>query len=262
MPVILWRPQEPGEEVVVTDAVSLTALDIIKSAFGILNVYMPGEEPSANDAQDARRRLNMLVGSLAQQSLSIPTVTREVFDIVANQSSYTIGEDGNFDTTKPPNQSSIVGAGLILTASTPDVEIQLPLLTDQSYQFEASKPMTSGQPQFVYYRPTYASALGTIYLLPIPDTSTNDLALYMRKPIVTFAALDTAYYFPDGYEEMLVYNLARRLAKPYGREVDADLMDMATKSLAVIKRANTTMSDLPNDFARGCWYDINSDTVR
>jgi hypothetical protein len=262
MPLILWRPQFVGEEVTTTDAISLTALDIIKSAFGILNVYMPGEEPSANDAQDARGRLNWMIGQWRQQSLLVPAAVREVFDIEEDQASYTIGDDGDFDTDKPPNQSSIVGAGLILTTGDPDSEIPLGIMTDQAYQAWPVKALTSAQPQFVYYRPTYASGLGTVFLLPIPDNATNDLALYIKRPISTFSALDTAYYFPDGYAEALVYNLARRLAKPYGREVDADLMDMATKSLAVIKRANTTMSDLPNDFARGCWYDINSDTVR
>jgi hypothetical protein len=234
--------------------VSTTAATIIADAFGILNVFMAGEDVPPAIANDALRRLNMMIGSWAQQSLTVPAISREVFDLVAGQGGpsnpYTIGAAGNFVTPRPPNQSSIVGAGLLLTTSSPVVEIPRAVITDDAYQAIQVKELGSALFTYVYYNPTYTADLGTINLWPVPNIVTNDLVLYLERAIAEFADLTTVYRFPPSYDEALMYNLARRLAKPYGREVDEDLMVSATTSLMILKRANFKLSDLANDFAR------------
>ncbi len=244
-----------------------TASTIITSAFGLLNVFQPGEGVPAPDGQDALSRLNLMMGSFAQQRLTIPVTAREVFDMTAGKGSpsdpYTIGTGANLNTDRPPNQNSVVGAALLLTSSDPDVEVPLPVLTDQAYQAIPVKDLTSAQPTSLYYRPTYATTdFGSVFLWPVPNIATNDLVLYLQKPLTKFGALTTSYYLPDGTEEMLVYNLMRRLAMPYGRTVDEEMRDLAQSTLAIVKRANTVMSDLPNDFAfnrRGA-YNIQAGT--
>jgi hypothetical protein len=238
-----------------------TALTLITDSFGLLNVFLPGEDIPAADAQTGLRTLNRLIGSWAQQHLTIPSITRTVVDLVANQASYTVGTGGDIDILRPPNQANIQGASLLYPSTTPTVETPLGILTDDGYRLWPLKDATAALPSVLYYNPTVSDTFGTIYLLPIPDNSTYDLALYCEQQLSTFADLSTTYAFPDAYAEALVYNLARRLAKPYGRDVDADLMDMANRSLAIVKRSNFKMLDLGNYFGSAAAYDINSDRI-
>lgn len=239
-----------------------TALTLIVDSFEELSVFQPGESVPDADAQTGLRYLNRLIGSWNQQSLTVPAESREVFSLVANQGTYTVGSGGDLDTTRPPNQQSVLGASLILTASNPTIEIPLTLLTDDAYQGLTPKGLTSGQPIACYYSPTFSSLFGTLILWPIPDTAANTLALYLSKPLTAFADLTTTYAFPPGYEEALVLNLARRLAKPYGREFDPDLKERADQALTVIKRANVRFSPMTNYFGSSPrWYDFLSDQV-
>lgn len=93
---------------------SITALAIINAAMDDVGVRSQGETLGGADAQDALRRLNNLVRSWSIQSLTIPYVNREVFPIVANQNTYTIGPGGDLETDRP---LELAGAGLLLNAS-------------------------------------------------------------------------------------------------------------------------------------------------
>ncbi len=193
-----------------------------------------------------------MIGSWAQQNLTIPTIAREVFPLIANKGGpsnpYTIGIGGNLNTARPPNQSSISGVGLLLNTSSPVVEIPRAMLTDDAW--EAVQVKELGNPLFtdLYYNPTYTSNLGTINLWPVPDGSQNtSLVLYLQKALTAFADLTTEYDFPPAYEEAMVYNLCRRIAKPWGATLDADVLNMASTSLSLIKRSNVKLTDLPTD---------------
>ena len=232
---------------------AITANTVIQAAFSRLNVYLPTETPSAANANFALGELNRMVGGWSQRgALMIPVVARETFDLTANKGGpsnpYTIGTGGNFNTPRPPNQHSVTAASLILTDSDPDVEIPLGIYTDDAYNAVAIKELTSAQPTGLYYNPTYTTTeLGTINLWPVPDNATNDLALYLQKPLTRFAALATSYYVPEGVDDALVYNLERRLAGPFGRILSADDQALAVSSLSVVKRSNVKLSDLATD---------------
>jgi hypothetical protein len=228
---------------------SLTGLQAVTAAFALGNVFLPDEPIPAPDAQAALGFLDRMLGGWAQIRGTIPVVAREVFALVANQTSYSIGVGGDFNTARPPNQLSLTGASLVLTASTPPTEVPLTLFTDDQYQGITAKGLTSSQPTGLWYSPTFATGLGTIYPWPIPNVATNTLALYLEKAIAAFGDLTTAYTLPPGYDDAIIYNLWRRLAKPWGRTVDADDVQMATSTLLTVKRANVKMSDLQNDFA-------------
>jgi hypothetical protein len=244
---------------------SITGLGVITQAFNVLNVFMPGEPIPPAQSSRALSFLNLMMGSWAQQALTVPSIAREVFTLTAGKGGpsnpYTIGIGANLNTVRPANQSSVVGAGLNLNASSPVVEIPRDVLTDSAYQRIQIKELQNALFTSVYYNPTFATTgFGTVNLWPVPNTSMNDLVLYLEKAITSFADLTTTYEVPPGYEEALVYNLARRLAKPWGQTVDADLAEMAIESRKIIKRKNLKMIDLENDFAkdpRG-GYNINT----
>lgn len=246
---------------------AVTGAQIVGDAFSLLNVFLPGESVPANDGSLALRFLNDLLSEWAQRPTMIPVVARERFDLTANQGGpdnpYTIGDGGDFDTTKPANQNSIVSANLILTATSPEVRVPLSPYTNQGYAANQLPGMTSGQPTSFYYEPTYQGDLGTFYLWPVPDVSTNDLELFIEQAIAQFANLTTTYYVPDGLPRALKYNLADALQVPYGRELSQKAERIAVSSLGTFKRSNTTLSDLMNDAyvfsqGRGTLYNIQT----
>jgi hypothetical protein len=65
---------------------------------------------------------------------------------------------------------------------------------------------------------------------------------------------------------MLGYNLAVRLSAPFSRPLPDEVARLAVKTLANIKRQNTPVVDLGNDFAGlnvSRWgYNIQSDSSR
>lgn len=247
---------------------ALTAQQIITDALADLNIYQTGETIASADAADALRRLNGLIGQWAQSPLTVPAIERFVAPLQSGKggttSPYTIGVGGDLATPRPANQASVVGAGLLLNATIPPVEIRRGLLTDDGWKALRLKDLTSTLFTSVYYRPDTADDLGTIFLWPVPTDLTNSLVLYLAGMLSTFADLTTSYSLPPGYASALHTNLALELAIPYGRAISADLRAWALKTLATIKRGNVVLSDLANDFAglggqgRGGRYNIQT----
>lgn len=243
-----------------------TAQNLANAAFGILGVYSPSETVSSADASYALGALNDLLSEWSQRSSHIPFVARERFDLVANQGGpttpYTIGSGGNFNTDRPSNQQSILGANLILTATSPEVRVPLGLMTDDAYFSNPLPGTTSTQPTGLYYNPTYASGLGAIYLWPVPTSSTNDLELLLEKSVAQFANLSTSYQLPDGLPRALQYNLAVALEPLYPGYLTPTARQIAVSSLGVFTRSNLKLTDLANDATfsgrRRTLYNINT----
>jgi hypothetical protein len=90
---------------------SFTANDVITPAFADCGLIAENDTLEAAQAQDGLARLNRFISQLKTQEFSVPFIGREVFEITANQNTYTIGPGGDFDTQRP---QLIRGAGLIL----------------------------------------------------------------------------------------------------------------------------------------------------
>ncbi len=246
---------------------STTANALIAGAFGFLNVYAVDEAIPADAAADGLARLNRLVGGWAIRSGPIPARARVVTALIANRGStaspYTIGTGGSINTPRPATPARVTGAAILYTASTPNVERAVPVLTEQQWDALATKADTSTEFQAVYYDPTITAGLSAVLLWPVPTVATNSLVLYLDQMVAEFADLTTSYTFPPGYDEALEANLARRLATPYGRALDAETARLAVSSLQAIGRANHGLVDLPNELATigartggGAGYDI------
>lgn len=245
---------------------TVTATELASAAYQLLNVLMPGEPMSAAMGEATLGTLNRLISQWRQRQLFIPITARERFDMTANKGGpttpYTIGPGGDFDTERPPNQNSLVSANLILTATSPEVRVPLGIYSTQAYFANQLPGMSNSQPTALFYNPTYADNLGSIYLWPVPDTATNDLELFLLKPLAAFDDLTTEYDLPDGADDALVYQLAKRLAGPNGRTMTPSDLQLAAESLGAFKRSNMQLSDLMNDAtwaqSRRTLYNINS----
>lgn len=158
--------------------------------------------------------------------------------------------------------SPAAGSPTVQAYSGVPTEIPRTVITDDAYQAIQLKTLTNAQFTNVYYNPT--QPYGAIWLWPIPSTDANQLILYLQTQFAGFADLTTDYSYPDvpGYAEMLEYNLALRLASPFGRTVPPDIMDFARRSVGLVKRQNYKLSDLQIDPAltgnRMGGYNINT----
>lgn len=88
-----------------------TAIDICNSAAELIGVRAQAETLSADDAQSLLHRLNAMVSGWRTQFGTVVSIDRQVFPLIANQQTYTIGLGGDFNIPRP---MTIVGAGLLL----------------------------------------------------------------------------------------------------------------------------------------------------
>src|SRR6187402_514984 len=89
----------------------ISALTIIRSSLGDLNVLGKGESPDASDAQDCLSRLNNMVAGWRTQYGTVTAIERMIFALVSDKQTYTIGPGGDFDVPRP---MTVSGAGLWL----------------------------------------------------------------------------------------------------------------------------------------------------
>lgn len=226
----------------------LVAVNLITNAFVTIGVLGAGDVADGSLIQDGFRRLNNMMGQLAIQPKTIPVTAREVFTLTSGKggpgNEYTIGPGGDFNTSRP---ATLLGAGLLLGGSSPTLEIPRAVITDDGWQNIRIKDLQSPLFTDVYYNTTFANGLGTINLWPVPNTAANSLVIYRQQQLGVFPSLTATYYVPNGYDEMLEYNLAVRLAGPYRRTLPPYVQQMAIESLAIAKRANYRLVDLPQD---------------
>jgi hypothetical protein len=196
-----------------------TARDIIKKAMQKIGVLVKQEDPSADEVNDALSSLNAMLSSWSNRSLLVYARVWESFPLVANQSDYTIGTGGNFNTTRP----IFINECHVRQGST-DYSVQV--IDDNAYNAIAFKNL-SGIPEFVNFDNAFPLAKLRFYLVP-----TGGLTFYMssEKELSQFT-LDDTVNLPAGWERALIYNLAMEIAPEYGLQISPDLRDTADKAL-------------------------------
>ena len=224
--------------VVTTSSRITTVNDIINGALRLLQVKSPDVDLTADEANDALESLNMMLDGLSNESLMLYHVTKETFNLVSGQQSYTIGTNGDFDTTRP---IAIEQATVKITNT--DWPIQS--LAYDDWSAIRLKTLVANYAQYLYLDATYP--LGNVYFYPVPTTPATTVTLYMRKPLENFDRLTQELNLPKGYARMLKYNLAVELAPEYQTDPGQVVMKIARDSKADLKRTNKRPITLQND---------------
>jgi hypothetical protein len=212
-------------------------------------VLDPDDTMTATQGRQGLRALNMMTGLWSLMPTTSPVTSREVFDLVANQGGpdnpYTIGPSGDFDTTRP--QSILAASYLQYPGTAQEIEVPRAVITTDAWQQISVKQLSNTLFTCLYYSPTYADDLGSIFLWPIPDNADYDLVLYRSAQISRFPSLSATIDLPEGTEEAIQMNVTVRLAPYYEKSASQDVKDFARNSLAAIMRNNLPLSDLPTD---------------
>lgn len=220
-------------------------------AYTDIGVLGANQTISAAQGQQALTLANRMLKAWSVQPLTIPVVKRHVFDTVVGKGSptnpYTVGPSGDLDMKRPNLLRA--AAELQNSGTANEVEIPRAILTWEAYALTQVKRITNPLATGFYYEPSFTDGFGRLFLWPIPSETTYKLVLYADDQLDEFDGLDVDLDLPPAAEEAIQYNLAVRLFPGYAvpAEVKSDVRRLAMDALAVFKRSNTKLVDLPTD---------------
>lgn len=180
------------------------------------------------------KKANHMVDLWAADRLTVYRSQRkDGLDLVSGTASYTIGAGATWNVARP---LWIDGAGIIVDPSaTYPVELAIQVFTKRQWQEILVKTIRSKLPQGIWYDRTFAN--GTVYVYPVPNSSTPDIVLYVPIAVAEFSALTDTISLPPGYRMALVANLAVLMCAGL-REVPSAVGVLATMSLGQLKGVN------------------------
>jgi hypothetical protein len=225
----------------------MTLLELLTSSLRAIGVKNPGVTLTAEEVDDAKEILNLMLDLWSAEGLMVYASTRESFSLVNGQEAYTIGTGGNFNTDRP---IQILNAyiGESGAADTP-VEI----IGANQYQGIWLKE-TPGKPDKLNFLGTMP--LGTIYIYPSPD-SAYTIYLDSLKPLTDITVLTSTISLPPGYEAALQSNLAVNLAPEYGRDPSQLVLKAAMESKKALMNLNAASRIDPVNLQYGDYSDYS-----
>mgnify|MGYP003657610598 CR=1 FL=1 len=235
-----------------------TARDLIEGAFRLIGVYESGENPSADEMNDALYSLNELKDTLNLSNLMSYDTLSATYPFVGNQASYVLGLAGDFNIAIPPVEITKVTIRDINNA----LDLPCTILTSADYADIILKDLESQIPFCVLINQE-ANNTKTLIFWPVPTSASYGVTIYYQTFVGTFA-LDTTIVLPPGYKRMFRYNLATEIAAEYGIPVSSDIDTKAKDSLADVKRQNLIPQTIGvdrsipsgNNRNRSSYYDV------
>lgn len=240
-----------------------TVRDLVRDSLLTIGAIGSGENIPADAMADAIRSLNRMLGSWSVDGFLIYQYVREVFQLTAGKADYTIGLEGDFDTTRPVqiSEASSSDANVIVTELTPFIpgdpmadpptedipatysteirsviETPVRILTLTEWAQIPDKRIQSQYVSCLYQHGT--NPLEKISVYPVPSVA-SALVLYTQKALLSSSSPNTVLNLPPGYEEALMYGLAGRLCPQYGKQMTPEVAAVANEAVANIKRQNT-----------------------
>lgn len=212
----------------------MTYLELISRSMRLIGVLASGETPSSPDANDAFTSLNAMLDNYSTQSLIVLSRVSESLSLVANQSVYQWGVGApDFTTARPQKIEDINWSQ---TSGTTTVQLPIEIITQDQWAAIQSKTITSSLPTRMW--PQYLYPYMKMNFWPVPSAS-GTVVVWSWKPLSAVATLGTTVALAPGYEDMLTYNLAIRLAPEYGKTPSEIVLALAISSKADVKRMNT-----------------------
>jgi hypothetical protein len=197
-----------------------TARDIIKAALRKIHVLGRGAPLNANDANEALDELNNMMASFSVEGAVTFQEIKETFSLQNNKEQYTVGSGQDFDT----EAFTQITACYVTQGST---DYSVSSFDEKDYARIAQKTVGGSVPNIYYYDDNFPIA--NVFLYPVPSASTT-ITFYSRKPLASFANLDGSIDFPPQYRDMLIYNLAIRLASEYEKTPLPQVSELAAST--------------------------------
>lgn len=232
----------------------ITARNIFYNGYSSAGmVELEGSFLNPDQEEDARQLYGMMVLSWSAEGYYVPHISRELFNLVANQSAYTIGPAANWVIDPMPRE--IDRAGVVLTTQTVTAagppEYEMKILTVDEWRLWTLKGQTTNFPWCLWYEKA-GPPNGIVHVVYVP-TDANKVALYLERPIQPIAAQPSIGGQPPNYStvtldlrpefvEAIINNLALRILRrrPGKSQLDArareDLKEAAMSGMRLISR--------------------------
>lgn len=204
-----------------------TPRDLIKGSLSLIGAIGAGENIDGEEAGDLFARLNRMISGWSTQGALIFADTQISKVLTANVGSYTIGTGGAINTPRPISiKTAFYRSG--------DVDTPIEVVDEYKYNLVSTKA-SQGGPDWLYYKTDHP--LGTIKLWPVPPAAYT-LFMDVEAPLIAFTNLAQIISLPEGYEEAIEYNYAKRISGIYGKTLTMEQDEIARDTLGNIKRAN------------------------
>ena len=211
-----------------------TALELIRSALNVTNILFDGEDPDANTGKAARLQLNSMLDSWTADKLAIYAERNDIFTLVPGTATYTVGPTGAWVMPRP------VEITAAQTRYTSINEQPLQIVSNDSYNQIRTKGITNSVQYVMGFLPSYPNASVSFY--PTPSAA-NPVRVTSKVQFDSATSMTQIIDLPPGYQEAIIYNLAYRIATSMNKPMSDAALDMATRSLALIKSNN--LEDTP-----------------
>lgn len=212
---------------------AVTVQNLIKSSLRLIGVLSVGEEPTAQENQDALQVLNDMIDSWSNENLMIFHKVLQTQTLTADQQVYTAGSGGDFNITRPMKIEDPI---IRLTNGADSNDYPLKVISQKEWSLITEKNTDADIPQLLFYEDNFP--LGNVYLWPKPN-SAKTLLFYSWEPLTTYSDLTTTLSLPPGYQRALRYNFALELAPEYGVQASQEIVGIAMESKGLLKVKNS-----------------------
>jgi len=222
--------------------------DIINEAFLDLGVITVNETISSAMQADAFMRLNQLLDSLNAEGLLVPQQVTQTFatgvgGLQAGVTAYTLGSGGTLPTTGSLRAMKVTAwrafyGGVLHSGG------RVLSLAEFGEQAKQELGQVTAIPLIVGADTSYP--LINVRVFPPPSSTPGSLELAYYTPIAQFALVSSSITLPQGFEDMLHWNLARRLYAQYPRPSNMQMIwDMAERTKAALMIQNAMAAPQP-----------------
>lgn len=236
-----------------------TPAEMIALALVDAGIYGQSQTASAEDTNNAFRRLNWMISQFARKRWLVYHLIDVAFTTTGAES-YTVGSGGNFNTPRPDKIESAF-ARQLLPGSPNQIDYPLEILQSREDYNRIRMKTLGSWPSLVFYDSDYP--LGHLYVWPVPAASQFSIHISLKQPLSQFATLTQDIDLPPEYEGALFYNLVVRLQTAFKIPLDPVAVALAKDGLNVLRGSNTQIPTLRMPGAvlgRGRAYNIYSDT--
>jgi hypothetical protein len=215
-------------------------LDLLTDAMQEIGALAIGEVLGADEAKKCLTKLNDMIEAWNTEAMTVYSIVEEVFPVVANKPSYTMGPGGDFDTVRPVRIVDMYSRD----SQGNDYPVDSTVNYD-TYSAILPKYITSPLAQLCYNDNNFP--LITLFPWPIWNDASYSVVIWSWQAISSFSSYTTTISLPPGYNRALKYNLALELGPTFGMPISNDLRDLASSSKAQLKRINTTILQMGID---------------
>lgn len=236
-----------------------TPLSIITLALRDAGVIGVGQTPSAEDANDAFDKLNMILSQWNHQRWLIFHLV-DVSCVSTGAEFYTVGDGEDFDTPRPDR----LEAAFLRQYPTQQQPVDqfLRILEAREDYNRITVKLTTGPAMYAFYDSAFP--VGKVYFWPLSQASIYSHFITVKAQLAEFTSLSETINLPPVYKPAMLYSLACWLRPGYQLSADPQIIAMAKNSLSVIRGANAQIPRLRMPAAVRGWgnrYDIWSDQM-